>query len=1007
MSAPAVLNHVTMIHVARGESMFQQEKLSTATKTHLDQFRTLRLFLLLSIVVPASLANCQAPQQPPDQAADASANVDQISFDLVAHDKKGRPVLDLKPAEIALTDGDSPVTVRSLRLVTGNQEGEHLVTLVFERPPRAAGARAGVDASWLKSERETAGKLLKLISESGYSVSVLGVESRLRLLQQFTSDRNAVLEAVKAATGPAPPWSGSPLSEPEKALNTVARTGVDATGKPVSANDRALAKTLYSALTNSGRFAKDQHMRPSLASLLALLQSQEKMAHRKAVILFTSPHDRPIDSSAKNAIQSIIGTANRAGVSIYVVNLNSADGDSGRRWAGAQVAASAMSQAVGPRSTSDPSTFTEDMQSSARQMQTEGPNPSLKQSDLRRLAEDTGGSYGSEKDIRNSTKQMIQDMTAYYEAIYPSPLKEYDGKFRPVVVKPLRRGLKIRSRTGYISEPPGAGDGAAPQPFELPLLKILSLHEFPVDVNFRAAILRIGDTQDGSVNVVAIEVPLSSLEIRSDSITNLSLAHISIVANIVDNTGVVLDHFSADIPDRGVLRDSDTLKYEAISLQRHFTVPPGHYVLETAVMDRNSNNAGARRIPFEVPTAPAALSLSDVIVARAPEPILAGDDPSDPLLYGDERVVPDLSGQLRPGAKNVSVFFVVHSDPHAPQATTVNLQVLRNGKLLGGAPVNTQSSAESEFSSYLTTFSVNPPVNGLYEVRAVLSQGGNTSQARATFTLTGAPAAGTDAVASEIASTEPLKILAPSAGLHTITFTLNAIQHPAPQEINSILSDAAKLAMNYRDSLPNFSCEKVTSRSVGLHGSAQLQHRDAFTEFLTYVDHEEHRTLLEHEQVGQKFNTDRGSVQGVESFGEFGSVIASLFRPSSHTDFQWKQAGLLGEAAVQVFDYRVARENSIFRLRASAEQVATLGFHGQVFIDSATMSVRRITEVADDVPKDFLIHAASVSVDYDYVAINNHDYMLPVDAQVILRMGATRLISMRLSFATSAGSAPM
>jgi hypothetical protein len=26
-------------------------------------------------------------------------------------------------------------------------------------------------------------------------------------------------------------------------------------------------------------------------------------------------------------------------------------------------------------------------------------------------------------------------------------------------------------------------------------------------------------------------------------------------------------------------------------------------------------------------------------------------------------------------------------------------------------------------------------------------------------------------------------------------------------------------------------------------------------------------------------------------------------------------------------------------------------------------------------------------VDYDYVAINNHDYMLPVDAQVILRMG--------------------
>jgi hypothetical protein len=278
-------------------------------------------------------------------------------------------------------------------------------------------------------------------------------------------------------------------------------------------------------------------------------------------------------------------------------------------------------------------------------------------------------------------------------------------------------------------------------------------------------------------------------------------------------------------------------------------------------------------------------------------------------------------------------------------------------------------------------------VNGLYEVRAVLNQGGSTYQAHATFTLTGALPAGAGEAATEIASTEPLRILTSSPGLHGITFTASAILHPAPEEINLILSDAAKLAMSYREALPNFSCEKVTSRSIAPRGSQELQHRDTFTELLTYLDHEERRTLLDHEQVGQRISTDTGSLQGAESFGEFGSVITSVFRPSSKTIFQWKQAGLLGDAAVQVFDYRVARENSIFQLRASPEQVATFGFHGQVFIDSATRSVRRITEVVDDVPKDFLIHAASVSVDYDYVAINNHDYMLPIDAQVMLKMG--------------------
>jgi hypothetical protein len=67
--------------------------------------------------------------------------------------------------------------------------------------------------------------------------------------------------------------------------------------------------------------------------------------------------------------------------------------------------------------------------------------------------------------------------------------------------------------------------------------------------------------------------------------------------------------------------------------------------------------------------------------------------------------------------------------------------------------------------------------------------------------------------------------------------------------------------------------------------------------------------------------------------------------------------------------------------------VVTVGFHGQVFIDSATRCVRRISQVVDKVPKGFPIHATSVSVDYDYVAINNHDYLLPVGAQIIVRKG--------------------
>jgi len=105
-------------------------------------------------------------------------------------------------------------------------------------------------------------------------------------------------------------------------------------------------------------------------------------------------------------------------------------------------------------------------------------------------------------------------------------------------------------------------------------------------------------------------------------------------------------------------------------------------------------------------------------------------------------------------------------------------------------------------------------------------------------------------------------------------------------------------------------------------------------------------------------------------------------------DFQWKETGALGDGTVQVFDYRVELKNSSFHLRMSPTDVVTAGYHGQVFIDSATRAVRRITQVVDDVPKKFPFKAASVSVDYDYVLINKHDYLLPVGAQIILKKGS-------------------
>jgi VWFA-related protein len=950
------------------------------------QGSVLQLSVFLALFCAAFCAYGQAQKQPASQAADVSIIADEVLLDLVVHDKKSRPVLDLKPDEIAVTDNGTPVKLNSFRLVNSAQNSECLITLVFDRPGPVVGKTQEADPSMMKNARDAAEKILKMVPEKGFSFSVLTVEGRLRLQTGFTSDRKALAQAVNAATEPKITWTGGTVSQTEKQLIAAALTGSDSAGKLVSTKDRALDMTTLTALNDSGRIAQDRHLRPFLAGLLALAQSQQQVRERKALIVFTSFGEEKIDARAREAIESIVGSANQAGESIYIVDLNSSNRNTSQM---NQTSAEVLGIALGGP-TSGASGGTDSLTGLQGKINAEGLNGYLQlvQSDrnndeMRSLAVETGGSYIPHDHLQKSLDQILQDMTTYYVATYVPPIKEYDGKFHPVAVKPLRSGLKIRTQAGFLALPPRAGGEAMPQPFELPLLKILGESQLPADVSFHAAIFGMGDLPDGHVYTLAIEVPISNLEIREDSSTNLGSVSLSIVADIKDKSGMIVERFSADIPRRRMLNNGGKANYGAVSFQRHFVDPAGQYLLEAAVLDHYSGKAGAQRIPFELTGSSGSPSMSQMVLVRQTEPFRAEDDPTEPLHHGSDKVTPNLSSVLPPDSKAVSVFFTTHADPHATEAASVQLQVLRDGKPLGGEPMVSHLAKEQEFSSFLSSFSIDPPVNGYYEVKATLSQGGKKAESSASFILAGVQPESENAEAADAGANGPSRPVGPLV----ITAPANPIQRPSPDEIKSILADATRYAMQYRESLPNLMCEQVTNRSYSLYGSKQWKHKDTFTELLTYFSHEEDRIMLEMEVNGSTSHDYLDDAKGMISAGEFGVAFSGLFRPASKADFQWKETDVISDGTVQVFDYRVARENSIFNLRASSNDVITVDYHGQVFIDSATRAVRRIIEVVDEVPEKFPIRGVSVSVDYDYIAINNHDYMLPVGAQVLLKRG--------------------
>ncbi len=952
-----------------------------------------------------------AAQVPAPQATSTPAivtTVDEVTLDMVVRDKKNKPVLDLKPADVTVSDNGAIVKLSDLRLVKGPSTADHLITFVFDR----------MEPSAANNARDIAGKILKMVPAKGFSFSVLSVQGRLRLFQGFTSDRVAVEKAIAAASARDEKAKADAAALPEKNLIEVAQTGADPSGARVSANERTVARVMLAALEESQRVVQDQHCQPSLAGLLALARTERQIVGRKVVIYFVQ--GMQLDSNAKDMLPSVIGAANRAGVSIYPVDANAVDEQAGEGLvASAAIAAAApgiRSGAAGP-TTSGSGSATQTLPQLPQGMISQIGDTLTKvefdglsgfKNPLAELAGSTGGAYvAASSSLKKPLQQMIEDMTTYYEASYVPPIQEYDGKFRPVAVRPLRKGLKIQSRAGYFAVP--SGNTSGPRPFEMPLMKILGDAQLPNDLKFRSGVLRLGDLPDGNANTLVVEVPLSELEMRQDPNADLFSAHVSIVAQVKNKEGVVLEHFGEDVPRHGALQSMDAARSEAITLQRHFIAGPGQYTLEAAIVDRNNGKASAQRVDFEIANPPAGPSLSDLALVRRTDPISAETDLLEPLRYENGRVVPDLSGRVPPEAKNISLFFMVHSDPQASEQPRLEMELLRNGESVGRMPLQLRKSSGQAAIPYMASIRASSLAAGNYEAIASLTQNGKTSERSVSFRVEGPELASAGSMAGNATSassndTSPIsdaKLESPAGESQSHRLIITALPEtaappPTPDELQTIIGEARSRALGYSTALPNFICVEVTDRSVDAAGTGKWRRRDTIAELLRYHDNAETRTTLEIN--GKRTTTERAGLKGPLSLGEFGGVLNAVFQPSSKTDFQWKETDALGGGTVQVLSYRVSPENSTWGLAGEANWKVDPAFHGLVYIDAATKGIRRITLEADDLPHDFLIHSASIVVDYDYIAIGTHDYLMPVRGSVSMREGKRQAVLNEMQF---------
>lgn len=208
------------------------------------------------------------------------------------------------------------------------------------------------------------------------------------------------------------------------------------------------------------------------------------------------------------------------------------------------------------------------------------------------------------------------------------------------------------------------------------------------------------------------------------------------------------------------------------------------------------------------------------------------------------------------------------------------------------------------------------------------------------------------------------------------------IPPPDSQEQARVLHEIIENARNYSKSLPDYMCLQVTRRHVDPTGKEDWRNYDTVQEQLSYVDHTEHYvvTMIDGKAVS---NVEHHSLGGSTLRGDFGSFYSEIFAAETGTEFDWDHWATLRGKRMYVFAFHVPQERSHFTISDEQDRrVITAGYRGLIYADRDTNIVMRYKLECEDLPGNFPVKEVHIDVNYDYIDIAGHKYVLPLKTEL-------------------------
>ena len=616
----------------------------------------MRAILIAALLAPLAVTQQSAP--PPaavKRPAQFEATTQLVVVNVAVKTKSGEPIVDLAAGDFTVVEDGKPQQVKVFEFqrledavlpapapaLARRQEEAAAPALPAVKPLVAAAIapakpgeikyrdrrllvfffdQAGMPVADQLRAQQSALKFLSTQITKSDLVSVMTYDTSLSVKQDFTDDRDRLVQVIKAlSVGDVGMSNGS--------------TGADSegdTGAAYSADDSEFN------IFNTDR---------KLAALESAVKMLGGLAEKKALVYFASGMSLSgTDNQAQ--LRATVNAAIRGNVAFYPV-------DSRGLVATAPLGDATQASQGGQGMYSGSS-----MRSAQASFQGQ-------QESLYTLASDTGGkALLDQNDLSLGIIQAQKDMASYYILGYYSTNVALDGRFRRIQVKLARNATaKLDYRSGYFASKEFKQFTSSDK--ERQLQEALMLGDPVTDLTVAAEINYFRQAKDRYFVPVSVKIPGSDIELaRKSGAENTRLDFIGEVRDAKGMLqGTVRDDISVKLKGDTVGQlTSHNLEYDT-----GFTLQPGTYTLKFLARENQTGKMGTFETKFVVPdltTNSKLLPISSVVLSYQRETLdsaLASAEKdkkliaANPLVQDKQKLVPSVTRVFRQ-AQDMYVF---------------------------------------------------------------------------------------------------------------------------------------------------------------------------------------------------------------------------------------------------------------------------------------------------------------------------------------------------------------